>query len=107
YHNLSFFKKINEEIYEQEKIQKAAIAGFNVEVDEYKREIERIENERINQARSLKNSKLIVILFILITCTFLVLILTLYTNIAVKKKANQKLRKAKEMAEDASQLKSQ
>lgn len=107
YQNLSFYNKINEEVYEKQKIQKASVAGFNVEVDEYKREIEKIENEKLNQARSLKNSKLIVILFILITCSFLVLIFTLYTNITVKKKVNKELLKAKEIAEEALFLKSQ
>lgn len=107
YENLSHYNKITEELYGQEKLKKASVAGFNLELDEYKREIDKIENEKITQSQSLKKSKIIVVLFILISFIFLVLIFTLYKNIVIKKKANEELLKAKEIAEEASLLKTQ
>ncbi|MEO7978729.1 response regulator [Flavobacterium sp.] len=107
YYNLSLFNEITEQLYNEEKLKKASIAGFNLELDEYKREIDKIENEKLIQSQSLKKSKIIVVLFILISLTFLVLIFTLYKNIVIKKKANLELLKAKEIAEEASLLKSQ
>lgn len=107
YENLSLYNKITEELYGQEKLKKASVAGFNLELDEYKREIDKIENEKTTQSQSLKKSKIIVVLFILISFIFLVLIFTLYKNIVIKKKANEELLKAKEIAEEASLLKTQ
>lgn len=107
YENLALYNKITEELYGQEKLKKASVAGFNLELDEYKRQIDKIENEKITQSQSLKKSKIIVVLFILISFIFLVLIFTLYKNIVIKKKANEELLKAKEIAEEASLLKTQ
>lgn len=107
YENLSLYNKITEELYGQEKLKKASVAGFNLELDEYKRQIDKIENEKITQSQSLKKSKIIVVLFILISFIFLILIFTLYKNIVIKKKANMELLKAKEIAEEASLLKTQ
>lgn len=107
YENLSAYNKITEDLYNREKLKKASIAGFNLELDEYKREIDKIENEKIIQSQSLKKSKIIVVLFILISFIFLILIFTLYKNIVIKKKANEELLKAKEIAEEASLLKTQ
>lgn len=107
YRNLSVFNQITGNLYSEEKLKKASIAGFNLELDEYKREIDKIENEKLTQSQNLKKSKIIVVLFILISLTFLILIFTLYKNIIIKKKANEELLKAKEIAEEASLLKSQ
>ncbi|OOV17817.1 hybrid sensor histidine kinase/response regulator [Flavobacterium sp. LM4] len=107
YENLSNYNKITDELYGQEKLKKASVAGFNLELDEYKREIDKIENEKITQSQSLKKSRIIVVLFIIISFVFLILIFTLYKNIVIKKKANEELLKAKEIAEEASLLKTQ
>ncbi|KAF2328579.1 response regulator [Flavobacterium daemonense] len=107
YENLTAYNKISEELYNQEKLKKATIAGFNLELDEYKRQIDKIENEKISQYQSLKKSRIIVILFVLISLILLVLIITLVKNIRFKKKHNLELLKAKEIAEEASLLKTQ
>ncbi|SHM35669.1 His Kinase A (phospho-acceptor) domain-containing protein [Flavobacterium pectinovorum] len=107
YENLSAFNKITEELYNEEKLKKASIAGFNLELDEYKRQIDKIENEKISQYQSLKKSRLIVILFIVISFILLLLIITLIKNIRYKKKHNLELLQAKEIAEEASLLKTQ
>ncbi|UUF13938.1 MULTISPECIES: response regulator [Flavobacterium] len=107
YNNLVIYNKITGELYSQEKLKKASIAGLNLELDEYKRQIEKIENEKTSQLQSLKKSRIIVILFILISFILLFLIVTLIKNIGLKKKHNLELLKAKEMAEEASVLKTQ
>jgi signal transduction histidine kinase/CheY-like chemotaxis protein len=107
YKHLVLFNEITEELYNQEKLKKASIAGFNLELDEYKRQIDKIENEKTSQSQSLKKSRIIVILFILISFILLFLIVTLIKNIGFKKKHNLELLQAKEIAEEASLLKTQ
>ncbi|MFB3388258.1 response regulator [Flavobacterium sp. LAR06] len=107
YENLASYNKITEALYNQQKLEKASIAGFNLELDEYKRQIDKIENEKISQSQSLKKSRIIVILFVLISLILLVLIITLIKNIRFKKKHNLELVEAKEIAEEASLLKTQ
>lgn len=107
YENLTAYNQITEELYNQEKLKKASTAGFNLELDEYKRQIDKIESEKISQYQSLKKSRIIVILFILISLILLFLIITLIKNIRFKKKHNLELLKAKEIAEEASLLKTQ
>lgn len=107
YKHLVKFNEITEELYNQEKLKKASIAGFNLELDEYKRQIDKIENEKTSQSQSLKKSRIIVILFILISLILLFLIVTLIKNIGFKKKHNLELLEAKEIAEEASLLKTQ
>ncbi len=107
YENLIIFNKMTEDIYNQEKLKKASIAGFNLELDEYKRQIDKIENEKISQYQSLKKSRIIVILFVLISFILIFLIITLIKNIRFKKKHNLELLQAKEIAEEASLLKTQ
>ncbi|CAD0005336.1 hybrid sensor histidine kinase/response regulator [Flavobacterium salmonis] len=107
YENLSNYNRITDKLYGQEKLKKASVAGFNLELDEYKREIDKIENEKVTQSQSLKKSRIIVVLFIIISFVLLILIFTLYKNIVIKKKANEELLKANEIAEEASLLKTQ
>jgi signal transduction histidine kinase/CheY-like chemotaxis protein len=107
YENLTLYNKITEDLYNEEKLKKASIAGFNLELDEYKRQIDKIENEKISQYQSLKKSRIIVILFVLISLILLFLIITLIKNIRFKKQHNLELLKAKEIAEEASLLKTQ
>jgi len=107
YEQLAAYNKVTEELYNQEKIKKASVAGFNLELDEYKRQIDKIENEKDSQYQSLKKSRIIVVLFVLISLILLFLIITLIKNIRFKKKHNLELVKAKEVAEEASLLKTQ
>ncbi|WP_225585461.1 histidine kinase dimerization/phospho-acceptor domain-containing protein [Flavobacterium sp. MDT1-60] len=107
YKNLLSYSKIRDELTDKEKLKRASIAGFNRELDEYKRQIDKIENEKIEQYRSLKKSRIIVVLFVIVSLIFLLLIITLIKNIRLKKKANIELLQAKEIAEEASLLKTQ
>lgn len=114
YVNIVKHNEVKEKLYNEDKLKKAEKAGFNLELDEYKRQIGKIEIEKGAQDLSLRKSKIIVLLFILTSCIFLILIVTLYKNVIFKKKtnakllfANEELIKAKEQAEEASVLKTQ
>ena len=114
YENIIKHNAVKEKIYNEEKLKKAERAGFNLELDEYKRQIGKIEIEKGVQDLSLRKSRIIVLLFILTSCIFLILIVTLYKNVVFKKRTNAKLLftneeliKAKEQAEEASILKTQ
>lgn len=114
YENLTLFNKITDEIYKEDKIKKANVAGINLELDEYKREIDKVETERNLQTQSLKKSKIIVLLFLISLLVVLLLFYSLYKNYNFKKKvnhdltiANEELLIAKDKAEEASYAKTQ
>ncbi|WP_291103867.1 MULTISPECIES: response regulator [unclassified Flavobacterium] len=114
YENLALYNKITEKLYTQEKLKKANVAGINLELDEYKREVDKIVTEKELQYQSLRKSRIIVVLFIITLCVLLLLLYSLYKNYNFKKKANndltlanEELLVAKEKAEEASQLKTQ
>ena len=101
-------------VYSKDKLDKVQKAAVQIELDEYKMQLERVEQANDSHKKSLKESKLIVILFIVILIILLLFLLTLYKNIKLReqanielKKANEELQLAKEKAEEASQLKSQ
>ncbi|HSN49009.1 MAG TPA: ATP-binding protein [Flavobacterium sp.] len=114
YENLVLYNSITEELYNQEKLKKAETAGINLELDEYKREVSKIEIENKLQFQNLRKSRVIVTLFILAVLILLMLLYSVYKNFSFKKKANheltianQELIIAKEKAEEASLLKTQ
>ncbi|WP_293890275.1 response regulator [Flavobacterium sp.] len=105
---------LNKVVYSEEKLDKLQKAAVQIELDEYKNQLERIEQVNQKHKKSIQESKLIVILFIVILIILLLLLLTLYKNIKLReqanielKRANEELVLAKEAAEEASQLKSQ
>ena len=114
-------KKYNEKsdslskvVYSEDKLNKLQKAALQIELDEYKNQLERIELVNEKHQQSKKDSKLIVILFIVILIILLLLLLTLYKNVKIREQANHELElvnlaliEAKEKAEEASQLKSQ
>ncbi|MCF6133474.1 response regulator [Flavobacterium wongokense] len=101
-------------LYSEEKLNNIQKAAIQIELDEYKMQLERVEQANSSHQKSLKESKLIVILFIVILIILLLFLLTLYKSIKLREQANAELKKAneelviaKEKAEEASQLKSQ
>jgi len=111
---LSIHDSLEKKIYSQEKKEKVKNQGVHIELDEYKRQIDKIEGEKLLQDKVVKESKLIVVLFIIVFIVLLLLLLALYKNNKYReianeelKKANEELKSAKEMAEEASQLKTQ
>lgn len=114
YENLSLYNQITETLYNKDKLKKANVAGINVELDEYKREIDKFESEKEAQLQIVQKSKTIVFLFMIISFVLLLLLYTLFRNNNFRKKLNAELSKtnkqltlAKEKAEEASILKSQ
>ena len=114
YENLEIYNKITEEIYNDELLKKANVAGINLELDEYRREIDKIETEKDLQYESLRKSKIIVALFIITFLILLLLLYSLYKNNNFKKRANhdltianEELLIAKDKAEEASYAKTQ
>ena len=112
YDNLVIYDKITEKIYNESLLKKANVAGINLELDEYKREIDRIETEKKLQSQTLKKSRLIVVLLIVVFFVLLLLLYSLYKNYNFKKKANRELTLsnealllAKDKAEEASRAK--
>lgn len=114
YENLVLFNKITEELDNSDMQKKANAVGVNLELDEYKRKVDIIEHENELQYKSLQQSRIIVILFVIILGVFMLLFYSFYKNYNFKKKknaeliiTNEQLSLAKEKAEVASQLKSQ
>lgn len=114
YQNLELYNNIKDELYDNEKLEKAEVIGINLQLDEYKREIDKIAIEKDNQYQSLKKSRIIVVLFIVAVCVLLLLLLTFYKNNNFKRiknaelvLANKELSMAKEKAEEVSLLKTQ
>ena len=114
YEYFALYDSIKDEIYDADKLSLADAEGVNLELDEYKRALNRIEAEKEVQSLSLRKSQIIQVLFIIASVVLLILFFTLYRNYNFKKKinleltdTNEKLAAAKEKAEEASRLKSQ
>ncbi len=114
YTNQNLSNKIDEEVYSKEKLDRANVAGVNLELDEYKREIDKIENENKLQDQSIRKSRIILVLMYIILGVLLLLLYSLFRNYRFKKKinaelilANEALVVAKDNAIEASKLKSQ
>lgn len=114
YLNKDLYLKLKEGISNEEKVKNAQIAGIQIELDESKREIDKIELEKYSQEQNLKNSRIMVILFIIVLAGLLLFLYSLYRNNNLRKKlndqlseANVQLQIAKDRAEESSVLKSQ
>ena len=114
YEYFSMYDRIKDSLYDAEKLHKADAESVNLEIDEYKRALAKIEAEREIQEYRFKKSQIIQALFIIASLVMLILLYTLYRNYNFKKKINQELTEtnaaleaAKEKAEEASRLKSQ
>ncbi|MET0759723.1 MAG: response regulator [Flavobacterium sp.] len=111
---LDKFNQLKNKVYNDKRANGAKITGTQVELDEYKNQIDKIESEKYIQKLNIKQSKIVVALFIVVFLVLLLLLFTLYKNNRFKKKvnfeltiANQELMIAKEKAEEASKLKTQ
>jgi signal transduction histidine kinase/CheY-like chemotaxis protein/Tfp pilus assembly protein PilF len=114
YQNLFQYNKITKELNESEQLKRAYAVGMNLEIDEYKRKLSKIKNEKELQFQSLRKSKFVVLLFIVLLFFTLLFLYILNKNYNFKKKtnkiltlANEELIIAKEQAEEVSHLKTQ
>ncbi|WP_244533807.1 tetratricopeptide repeat-containing sensor histidine kinase [Flavobacterium granuli] len=94
YENLLLFNQITKELNDEEKLKKANIAGINLELDEYKREIDNIETKYKSEQQLLleKQSKNKQISIIIISILLLVIILFyfFFQNTRLKQKNDLK-----------------
>jgi len=90
FQNLTLYNKITEELHIEDKLYKASAVGINLEIDEYKREIDKIETEfKIKQNRLLSEqsrNKKIVIFVILLFLIAMVFFYYIIQNIRLKEK---------------------
>ena len=105
---------LNNSIYNSERISKVAKESNEVDKSEIERNLFLANQDKLIQEEKLRDSKLIVTLFIVIFSILMMLLFSTYRNNRLKKetnielkKANEELIKAKEEAEQASNIKSQ
>ena len=90
YENLSLYNKINDDLHIEEKLNKANIIGINLEIDHYKREIDKIETtyktkQNILIEEQSKNKKIVIIvLFLLIS--IIIFLYFFFQNVRLKQK---------------------
>ena len=75
YTNLALYNAITDELNDAAKFSKANVAGINLQIDEYKREIDKIEieyktKEQILLQQQSKNKKILVVLIIALIMLF-------------------------------------
>jgi signal transduction histidine kinase/CheY-like chemotaxis protein len=114
YNALSLHQNLSDDIYDRGKLKMADMEGVNLELDEYKRAISKIEAEKEMQTLRMHKSQIIVLLFVIVVIVLLVLLYNVYRNFNFKRKMNLELTQtnielaaAKEKAEEASRLKTQ
>jgi two-component system NarL family sensor kinase len=94
YENLALYNSITAAINNEEKLKKANVAGINLQLDEYKREIDNIETKYKTKQQLLieKQNKNIQVSIIIISSLLLLLILFyfFYQNTNLKQKNNLK-----------------
>lgn len=111
---LMLYDKLKEKIYGDEKIDIASSEGLNLELDEYKRVLARIEAENEVQALSIQKSQIIVILFVITLLALLLLTYILFKSNMFRKNVNaelisknRELLVARDQAFEAAKLKTQ
>ncbi|MCG9793026.1 sensor histidine kinase [Flavobacterium algicola] len=94
YQNLQAYNKLTAELNDEERLKKANLVGINLELDEYKREIDNIENrfktkEQLMIESQIKNKRISVII-ISSLLTIIILFYFFFQN--TKLKQNNKLK---------------
>ncbi len=111
---LSKHEVLKSEIFDLEKIKNAKLIGMDIALDETKRQLNIINEEKTLQADNLKKTKIIVALILVFLFMMMFLLYILYRNNIFRRKINnflesknEELNSAKEKAEEASKLKTQ
>lgn len=114
YHFLQLYHNLEDRIYNVERSKKASSYESKIQIDEFKRQISNIEQEKEQKTKSLQKTQIIVFLFVIIFLILLLLIYSLFKNNNTKKEsnkalqfANYELQIAKDKAEESTRLKSQ
>ncbi|WP_146185090.1 tetratricopeptide repeat-containing hybrid sensor histidine kinase/response regulator [Flavobacterium pallidum] len=108
------YKKLHSKLYSEAMPGDLDDTAIQIELDEYKNQLEKIESTNERQQKKIRDSRTISILFGILLLFLLIMVYMLYkTNVFRKKlnaeltKANEELQAAKEVAEQNSQLKTQ
>lgn len=108
------FNALSQSLYSKEKQNLLKESAMQIELDEYRIQLERIELENEKHLEKLKESNRVMILFSVLFLVSLGLLFTLYRSNKFRRKANAELlhanaqlQLAKEKAEEASKMKSQ
>lgn len=114
YEYLRLSKKLEDSIYDEDKLRAASDEGLYLELDEYRRSLSKLEAEKEIQELSLRKSNIIQLLFIGLSLILIVWLYSVYRHSRQKRtytraleQANIELRLARDKAEEASRLKSQ
>ena len=90
YENLAIYNALTSALNDEEKLKKVNVAGINLEIDEYKREIEKIESEYKSKQRILLReqalNKRIVIVVISLFIVSIILFYFFFQNTNLKQK---------------------
>ncbi|MFN3757074.1 MAG: response regulator, partial [Flavobacterium sp.] len=105
---------LKNEIFDLEKIKNAKIIGMDIALDESKRQLTVVNQEKLLHEDNLKKTKIIITLILVFLMLLLFLLYVFYRNNIFRKKVNdylkvknEELKIAKEKAEEASKLKTQ
>ena len=85
------YNSLKEKQYVEEHTKLERSSGMGAVLDEYKRKIEKIENEKLIQNNNLEQARVVGILFIIIFLVLLLLIITIYKSYIYKKQSNNRL----------------
>ncbi len=114
FENLNKHRELRAKIYDEKKLKKAMAEGLNFEIDEYKRAIAQIKQEKSDQESKLNKSRITVYLFIAGVIGLLIILYSVIKNYNYKKKlnaeletANREMKIAKDVAIDAAKVKTQ
>ncbi|TGD59588.1 ATP-binding protein [Flavobacterium humi] len=114
YHYLQLYHVLEDKIYNLERSKNASSYENKIQIDEFKRQISNIEQEKEQKTKSLQKTQIIVFLFVIIFLILLLLLYSLFKNNNTKKQsnkalqfANYELQIAKDKAEESTRLKSQ
>lgn len=107
-------KRMNDTLFSKKKLQSLDKYAIQIELDEYKSQLEKIEIENATQQEKISVTKTVSVLIVIILIVLLLLLYTSYKSNKVRKKLNGELTKAIEeltlankKAEETSKLKTQ
>ena len=108
------FYTLSKKLYSEERRNILEKSAIQIELEEYRRQLDQIEFENTIHQQKLRESKLISIFSLTVCLILVVLLITLYRNNNFRKKSNNELLQANsdlkaaiKKAEEASQLKTQ
>ncbi|WP_298153055.1 response regulator [Flavobacterium sp.] len=108
------YKRITDKLYSENKPGDLDDTAIQIELDEYKNQLEKIELANEAQQKKIHDSRIISLMFGILLLFMLIMVYMQYKSILFRKKlnteltkANEELKLAKEIAEQNSQLKTQ